>query len=143
MNGEARDFSLEGIRWAEIDLDGLAARGGEVLVIAREIAKRDRVSAPDFTRRLIVRGADRGEPQPNPLPRLLFELDGRFVAEGTSTWWSGLIPVLERVFVDRIRAAQKAGDTLPDYLYRHGIIEGAAPRPGRIAALEEEAEKGS
>lgn len=141
-DGETRNFSLEGIRQATIDPAALAARDEEVLAIARDLAKGGRIFTPTFLQGLIVRGAYRGEPQPDPLPHLLYEIDGRFVCSYSDiTFRADLTPPLRRLFADRLRAEQESISLLPQALRLREISKEAELGPARIEEMEEEVEE--
>ena len=116
LAGEAARFSLEGIRLADRAPDAVAARNDQVLAVARELLKRGSLLNFELAERLVIRGAYQGEPQPDPLPHLLFEVDGRFVyehAEGIA-FHPDLTPELRELFADRMRRVQAS--VRPDLL---------------------------
>jgi hypothetical protein len=104
-DGETGAFTLEGSRLADVDSEALAGRDEQVLAVARGIFSRTSdVYLRHFLRRLIVRAAYKGEPQPSPLNTILFVHDGRFVYRGVSVGFRGdLTPELMRLFGERLR----------------------------------------
>jgi hypothetical protein len=104
QNAEAGAFTIESIRLADLDRVALEARNEQVLAIARDIVRRNPVRVPDFALRLVARGAYHGDPQPDSLPDLLFEVDGRFILDGLDVAFrSELTPALRKLFAERLQ----------------------------------------
>jgi hypothetical protein len=109
LDGEHDRFSVAEAPRTTGDARAVAGRDDAVLAVARGILRTtDAVSIPTFFRRLVVRGAFQGEPQPSPLNRLLFQVDRRFIAGLTSiSFRAGLTPGLLRLFAARLESQQE------------------------------------
>jgi len=136
LDGERDTFSLEGSRQADVDPGALAARGEDVLAVARRLFRTgENVSIRDFFCRLVVRGAYRGEPQPSPLNRLLFQVDRRFIVGIHSiSYRSELTPGLLRLFEERLAAEQEGATIRMDPVERPRF-QGRLRQEGLFAAL--------
>ncbi len=82
VNGEAKQYRVETMRYVDLDAVALASRNALVRSAAEDILRRSRdgVSLSDLVRRLLARSVYHQEP-PAPLVHILFDPPGQFIFE--------------------------------------------------------------
>ena len=127
QDGNSGRFTLEHVQTVEVGL--VAIRNAHVLEIAQNLFLHTKsVRTEALALRLLARGAYHGEPQPDPLAKLLFDMDGRFcIGNGLNVdYRPDLTPALRRLLAARLSYDRAEADLVQNALAKplplyHGL----------------------